>query len=43
MMDGSKEMRKAVEEIFGRYALVQRCQWHKRENVVDYLLKASPL
>ncbi len=31
---------KAVEEIFGRYALIQRCQWHKRENVVDYLPKA---
>jgi transposase-like protein len=39
-MDGSKGIRKAVEEIFGRYALIQRCQWHKRENVVDYLPKA---
>jgi transposase-like protein len=40
IMDGSKGIRKAVEEIFGRYALIQRCQWHKRENVVDYLPKA---
>jgi transposase-like protein len=37
VMDGSKGIRKAVEELFGRYALIQRCQWHKRENVVDYL------
>jgi len=41
IMDGSKGIRKAVEEIFSRYALIQRCQWHKRENVVDYLPKAT--
>ena len=40
IMDGSKGIRKAVEEIFGSYALIQRCQWHKRENMVDYLPKA---
>jgi putative transposase len=39
VMDGSKGIRKAVEEVFGRYALIQRCQWHKRENVVEYLSK----
>ena len=39
VMDGSKGIRKAVEEIFGRHALIQRCQWHKRENVVAYLPK----
>jgi putative transposase len=39
VMDGSKGIRTAVEEVFGRYALIQRCQWHKRENVVDYLPK----
>jgi putative transposase len=39
VMDGSKGIRKAVEEVFGIYALIQRCQWHKRENVVDYLPK----
>ena len=37
ILDGSKGIRKAVEEVFGRYALIQRCQWHKRENVVSYL------
>ncbi len=39
VMDGSKGLRKAVEEVFGGYALIQRCQWHKRENVVSYLAK----
>ena len=34
--DGSKGLRKAVNEVFGRGALIQRCQWHKRENVVSY-------
>jgi transposase-like protein len=35
--DGSKGLKKAVEETFGKLALNQRCQWHKRENVVSYL------
>lgn len=37
VIDGSKGIRKAVKETFGEYALVQRCHWHKRENVVSYL------
>ena len=35
--DGSKGIRKAVEEVFGQKAVIQRCQWHKRENVISYL------
>ena len=35
VMDGSKGMKKAVQEVFGDDALIQRCIWHKRENVVD--------
>lgn len=35
--DGSKGLMKAVEETFGKLSLNQRCQWHKRENVVSYL------
>lgn len=35
--DGSKGIRKATEEIFGQKAAIQRCQWHKRENVISYL------
>lgn len=37
IIDGSKGIRKAVERKFGQYAIVQRCRWHKRENVVAYL------
>lgn len=37
LLDGSKGLRKAVKETFGNYCLIQRCQWHKRENVVSYL------
>lgn len=39
VIDGAKGLFKAVREIFGAYAQVQRCQWHKRENVVSYLPK----
>lgn len=37
VIDGSKGLYKAVQEVFGEYAEVQRCQWHKRENIVSYL------
>jgi transposase-like protein len=37
IIDGSKGLRKAIKETFGELALIQRCQWHKRENVVSYL------
>jgi transposase-like protein len=37
IVDGSKGLKKAVEEVFGEFTLTQRCQWHKRENVVSYL------
>jgi len=41
VVDGSKGLRKAIDEVFGSCAEVQRCQWHKRENVVSYLPKAD--
>jgi transposase-like protein len=41
IMDGAKGLRAAVRQAFGKYAVVQRCQWHKRENVVAYLSKAQ--
>jgi len=41
VIDGSKGLRKAIREVFGQRAEVQRCQWHKRENVVSYLPKAE--
>jgi transposase-like protein len=37
IIDGSKGIRKAIKARFGQYAFIQRCQWHKRENVVSYL------
>lgn len=37
IIDGAKGLRKAVDKAFGNQAAVQRCQWHKRENVVRYL------
>jgi transposase-like protein len=37
VIDGGKGLRKAVTQVFGQYALVQRCQVHKRRNVLDQL------
>jgi transposase-like protein len=37
VLDGGKGLRAAVRKVFARRALVQRCMWHKRENVVGYL------
>ena len=39
ILDGGKGLRSAVRKAFRNRALVQRCQWHKRENVVRYLAK----
>ncbi len=41
IVDGGKGLRAAVKRAFGHRALVQRCQWHKRENVVSYLSKTE--
>jgi putative transposase len=35
--DGAKGLHAAVREVFGAAAVMQRCQWHKRENVLEYL------
>lgn len=37
VLDGAKGLRSAVEKVFKDKAVVQRCQWHKRENVLKYL------
>jgi len=39
--DGARGLHKAIREIFSDYALIQRCQWHKRENIVGYLPKSD--
>lgn len=39
VIDGSKGLYKAVRSIIGDKGVIQRCQWHKRENVLAYLSK----
>lgn len=39
MIDGAKGLRKAIQTVFGGQAVVQRYQWHNREDVVRYLPK----
>lgn len=41
ILDGGKGLRSAVKKAFRGRVLVQRCQWHKRENVVSYLSKSE--
>ena len=37
VVDGAKGLRKGIKEVFGEMAFIQRCQWHKRGNVLRYL------
>ncbi len=37
VIDGSKALRKAIDEVFGDKNLIQRCRNHKMRNVLDYL------
>lgn len=39
IVDGGKGLYKGVKDVMGQKAVIQRCQWHKRENVVSYLAK----
>ena len=39
ILDGGKGLRAAVRKALRDRALVHRCQWHKRENVVSHLAK----
>jgi transposase-like protein len=41
IQDGGKGLRSAVRKAFRGRALVQRCLWHKRENVVSYLPRSE--
>lgn len=34
IIDGSKGIKKAIVDVFGNKALIQRCIWHKRENIL---------
>lgn len=37
VVDGAMGFHRGVREVFGRAAVIQRCRWHKRENVLKYL------
>ena len=37
VIDGGKALRKAIVQTFGATALIQRCQEHKRRNVIEHL------
>ena len=37
VVDGGKALRAAISAVFGDKAVVQRCQQHKRRNVVEHL------
>jgi transposase-like protein len=37
VIDGAKALRRAIRELFGEAALVQRCQVHKLRNVLEHL------
>ncbi len=37
VIDGAKGLKAGVKAAFGDQVLIQRCQWHKRENVLSHL------
>lgn len=37
VLDGAKALHKAVSDTFGKMAVIQRCQVHKKRNVLSYL------
>jgi transposase-like protein len=41
VIDGSKALARAVRHVFGRKALLQRCQVHKRRNVLEHLPESA--
>jgi transposase-like protein len=36
ILDGSKALHRAVTDLFGHAALIQRCQVHKRHNILEH-------
>ena len=41
VLDGARGLCNAARRVFSDRALIQRCQWHKRENVLSYLAKSD--
>ena len=42
VIDGGKALRRAIKDVFGERALVQRCHRHKERNVTDLLPERRP-
>jgi transposase-like protein len=40
IIDGGKGIHKGLKDVLGEAAVIGRCQWHKRENVLEYLPKS---
>ena len=43
IVDGSKGIISAIKKRFKEYAFIQRCQWHKQQNVTGYLNDAQKI
>ncbi len=41
VLDGGKALHRAVTDVFGNKAVIQRCRLHKERNVADYLPEAE--
>ena len=41
VIDGGKALRRGIVDCFGALALIQRCQEHKRRNVIEHLPKET--
>ncbi len=41
VLDGSKGLYAAATKALAGYVIIQRCQWHKRENIGSYLPKTE--
>ena len=41
VIDGARGLRNAVKRVFAGHVLIQRCQWHKRENVLSCLARSE--
>jgi len=43
VIDGAKGLHKGIKDVMNHKAIIQRCQWHKRENVLSYLNKEDQI
>lgn len=41
VIDGAKGLKSGVRAVFKGQVVIQRCQWHKRENVISHLPKSE--